>query len=78
MGAFYLYYAKKYGIRYHGLPENEDSSFFLCKELIKGYLDHTRGEYFTPQGYFIDETKVDVFDRQFPSKKKLKMPGQIF
>ena len=71
-------YAKKYGIRYHGLPENEDSSFFLCKELIKGYLDHTRGEYFTPQGYFIDETKVDVFDRQFPSKKKLKMPGQIF
>lgn len=31
-------------------PENEDSSFFLCKELIKGYLDHTRGEYFTPQG----------------------------
>ena len=71
-------YAKKYGTRYHGLPENEDSSFFLCKELIKGYLDHTRGEYFTPQGYFIDETKVDVFDRQFPPKKKLKMPGQIF
>jgi putative acetyltransferase len=50
-------YAKKYGIRYHGLPENEDSSFFLCKELIKGYLDHTRGEYFTPQGYFLTKRK---------------------
>jgi len=42
---------------------------FLCKELIKGYLDHIKGEYFTPQGYFIDETKVDVFDQQFPPKK---------
>ena len=71
-------YAKKYGIRYHGLPETEDSSFFLCKELIKGYLDHIKGEYFTPQGYFIDETKVDVFDQQFPPKKKLKLPGQLF
>ena len=71
-------YAKKYGIRYHGLPEMEDSSFFLCKELIKGYLDHIEGEYFTPQGYFIDETKADVFDQQFPPKKKLKLAGQLF
>lgn len=71
-------YAKKYGIRYHGLPEDEDSSFFLCKELIKGYFDHDKGEYFTPQGYFIDETKVDVFDQMFPPKEKLKLPGQLF
>lgn len=26
--------ASEYGIRYHGLPEGEDASFFLCKELI--------------------------------------------
>ena len=25
-------FASKYGIRYHGLPEGEDASFFLCKE----------------------------------------------
>ncbi len=24
--------ASEYGIRYHGLPEGEDASFFLCKE----------------------------------------------
>ena len=29
--------ASEYGIRYHGLPEGEDASFFLCKELILGY-----------------------------------------
>lgn len=32
-------YAGEYGIRYHGLPEGEDASFFLCKELITGYLN---------------------------------------
>ena len=32
-------YASKFGIRYHDLPEDADSSFFLCKELIPGYLD---------------------------------------
>ena len=60
------------------MPEDEDSSFFLCKELIKGYFDHDKGEYFTPQGYFIDETKVDVFDQMFPPKEKLKLPDQLF
>lgn len=70
--------AKHYGLRYHGLSENEDSSFFLCKELIEGYLNHVSGEYFTPQGYFIDENKVDDFDQQFSHKEKLKLPGQLF
>lgn len=32
-------YASEFGIRYHGLPEGADASFFLCKELIPGYLD---------------------------------------
>ena len=44
-------YASEYGIRYHGLPEGEDASFFLCKELIPGFLDGITGEYATPAGY---------------------------
>ena len=47
--------ASTFGIRYHGLPEGEDASFFLCKELVPGYLDGITGEYATPQGYFVDE-----------------------
>lgn len=30
--------ASTFSIRYHGVPEGEDASFFLCKELIPGYL----------------------------------------
>lgn len=71
-------YASEYGIRYHGLPEGEDASFFLCKELIPGYLDGITGEYATPRGYFVDEAAAEEFDKAFPYKEKLKLPGQIF
>lgn len=71
-------YAKNFNIRYHGLPEGEDASFFLCKELIPGYLDGITGEYATPAGYFVDEAKVEEFDKEFPFKEKLKLPGQLF
>ena len=70
--------ASTFGIRYHGLPEGEDASFFLCKELIPGYLDGITGEYATPQGYFVDEAETEMFDQVFPVKEKLKLPGQIF
>ena len=71
-------YAEKFGIRYHDLPEGADASFFLCKELIPGYLDGITGVYQTPQGYYVDDSDVDGFDRGFPAKEKLKLPGQLF
>lgn len=71
-------YASDFGIRYHGLPEGADSSFFLCKELIPGYLDGITGEYATPQGYFVDEAEAEAFDQSFPPKVKMKLPGQLF
>ena len=71
-------YASNFGIRYHGLPEDADTSFFLCKELIPGYLDGITGEYATPPGYFVDEKAVAEFDKTFPYKEKLVLPGQIF
>lgn len=71
-------YASEFGIRYHGLPEGADQSFFLCKELSAGYLDGVTGEYSTPAGYFVDEAAAEDFDKQFPPKEKLKLDGQIF
>ena len=71
-------HASRFGIRYHGLPEGEDVSFFLCKELIPGYLDGITGEYATPSGYFVDEGEAEEFDKQFPPKEKLKLPGQLW
>ena len=71
-------YASKFGIRYHDLPEDADASFFLCKELVPGYLDGVTGVYQTPQGYYVDDADVDAFDKAFPPKEKLKLSGQLF
>ena len=71
-------FAREFGIRYHDLHEGEDDSFFLCKELIPGYLDGITGVYQTPQGYYVKDEEVDEFDKEFSPKEKLKLPGQIF
>ena len=71
-------FAHRFGIRYHDLPEGADDAFFLCKELIPGYLDGITGVYQTPQGYYVNDEDVDAFDSSFPQKEKLKLPGQLF
>nr|WP_180486585.1 N-acetyltransferase [Treponema socranskii] len=74
-------YASAYGIRYHGLPEGADASFFLCKELIPGYLAGITGEYAAPKGYSAcDEypNEFAVYEAGFPYKEKRKLSGQIF
>lgn len=70
-------YASKFGIRYHDLPEGADASFFLCRELIPGYLENVTGVYQTPRGYYVDDAAVAEFDKSFPPKVKLKLPGQL-
>ena len=71
-------FAREFGIRYHDLPEGEDDSFFLCRELIPRYLDGVTGVYQTPKGYYVKDEDVEEFDKGFPPKEKLKLPGQIF
>ena len=61
--------ASTFGIRYRGLPEGEEPSFFLCKELVPGYLDGITGDYTPSQGYFVDEAEVEMFDQEFPTKE---------
>ena len=74
-------YASKFGIRYHGLPEGEDASFFLLKELEVGYLSGITGEYATPKGYLAawdNPEDFEMYEKTFPFKEKLKLPGQLF
>ncbi|MBR3933133.1 MAG: N-acetyltransferase [Clostridia bacterium] len=71
-------FASEFGLRYHGLPEGADASFFLCKELVPGYLNSITGEYATPKAYFVDEADVEEFDKNFSPKQKLKLSGQLF
>ena len=73
-------YAREFGIRYHGLPEGADDSFFLCRELIAGYLSGVTGEYGPPEGYFCaekDPEDFERFDALFPPREKRKLPGQL-
>ena len=63
-------YASEYGIRYHGLEEGQDASFFLAIELIPGYLEDITWEYATPKSYFVDEKEAEEFDQLFPNKEK--------
>ena len=71
-------FASEFGLRYHGLPEGADASFFLCKELIPGYLSGITGEYGPPEVYLFPEEEAEGFDKKFPYKEKLKLPGQLF
>ena len=71
-------YASRFGIRYHDLPEDADASFFLGRELIPGYLEGVTGVYQTPRGYYVDDADVEEFDKSFPPREKLRLPGQIF
>ena len=71
-------FARNFGLRYHGLPAGTDDSFFLCKELRTGYLSGITGEYAPPQAYLVSEQEADEFDKNFPPKEKLKLPGQLF
>lgn len=71
-------FARNFGLRYHGLPAGADDSFFLCKELRPGYLSGVTGEYAPPQAYLVSEQEADEFDKNFPPKEKLKLPGQLF
>ncbi len=65
------------GIRYHGAPDQDLVPYFLLKELKEGFLNGITGVYHTPAGYFVDAEKAEEFDRQFPPKRKQKLPGQL-
>ena len=73
-GKFGFVAAKNKGIRY---SEDPEANYFLIKELIPGFLDDVSGTYKDQDGYFVDAEKAEEFDRQFPPKIKLKLPGQL-
>ncbi|MDY4468216.1 MAG: GNAT family N-acetyltransferase [Treponema porcinum] len=72
--------AVTFGIRYADDPES-GAPYFLCKELEQGFLNGISGSYKDPEGYFVSQKNPAVFEeyeKQFPQKEKLRLPGQIF
>ena len=75
-----LTYAENLGIGYGGVPAGTPTPFFLGKELQTGYLAGANGVYHTPKGYFASIERPEDFaeyEKQFPYKEKLKLPGQL-
>ena len=66
------------GVRYHGEPEQEIVPYVLLRELQPDFLKGVTGVYHTPKGYYVDEAAAEEFDRNFPPKEKLRLPGQLF
>lgn len=72
-------FSHEFCIRHNDMPKEAADRFFLCKELIPGYLDSSiTGVYRTPKGYYVNDSDVEEFDKGFPPKEKLRLPGQIF
>ena len=65
------------GIHYFAEPREAVVPYFLVRELKEGYLNGVTGTYRPPEGYFIDEEEAEQFDKSFPPKEKLKLPGQL-
>lgn len=65
-------------IHYYAEPRENVVPYFLLCELKKGFLDGVTGTYHTPNGYFVEDSDVEEFDKTFPPKEKLKLSGQLF
>lgn len=61
--------------------DDPDADYFLVKELNPGFLSGNTGVYTDPELYFVADKnpeEFEQFDRTFPEKQKLKLPGQLF
>lgn len=70
--------ASERGIRYHGEPKDAVTPYFLLCELQPGGLNGATGTYRPPEIYSVRKEDVEAFDRNFPPKRKKKLPGQLF
>ena len=47
-------------------------------ERSEDHPDGITGVYQAPKGCYADDSDVEEFDKAFPHKEKLRLPGQIF
>ena len=69
--------ASTMNIHYMDEPVNDPVPYFLGKALKPEALRGIEAWYRIPQGYLVDEKLAVEFDKQFPAKEKLRLPGQL-
>lgn len=70
--------ASDFGIHLKGVPVEEKAEFFMVKPLKADALEGLPGVFEFDACYEVDQSRINVFDKQFPPKMKEKRPGQIF
>ncbi len=70
--------ASTLGIRYMEDPPEDPVPYFLACPLDPKHLADIRDPYRVPAAYFVSEEEAEAFDRQFPPREKLHLPGQLF
>ena len=69
--------ASTLNIRYMDEPADDPVPYFLCHVLDAEALHGIEARYRVPEGYLVDEALAEAFDRQFPPKERLRLPGQL-
>ena len=69
--------ASSLNIHYMDEPSDDPVPYFLCKILNEKALHGIEARYKVPEGYLVDEKLAAEFDRKFPPKERLKLPGQL-
>ena len=69
--------ASTLGVHYMDEPSDDPVPYFLGKMLKPKYFIDLDTRYHIPQGYLVDEKQAEGFDKQFPPKERLKLPGQL-
>ena len=69
--------ASTLGVHYMDEPSDDPVPYFLGKMLKPKYFIDLDTRYHIPQGYLVDEKQAEEFDKQFPYKEKLRLPGQL-
>ena len=69
--------ASTLGVHYMDEPSDDPVPYFLGKILKPKHFENLDTRYYIPQGYLVDEKQAEEFDKQFPYKEKLRLPGQL-
>ncbi len=74
---FGFFPARKHGIFLEGIDPHEEAPFFMIKILDGAKAVGLKGVFHHPKCYLTDPSEVEAFDKHFPKKEKLVLPGQL-
>lgn len=69
--------SSRFGIFLPGALQDEEADFFMTLPLYEGALDKAQGVFYEGDIYKEDEKGFREYDKAFPQREKLRLPGQL-